>query len=102
MLRPAYVMMLVALPLGAIATTTQAAPGANAAAELTPFKNLSLAEPIARRCWRHRGVRHCRRHGGYRVYGYSGPYRSDAYRTGTRRWWQEMDREGRGGRGNRP
>jgi hypothetical protein len=101
MLRPAR-MLLFALPFGAIATTTLAAPSVSAPTTLSQFEDSSFREPVAQRCWWHRGVHHCQRYGGYRAYGYSGPYRSDAYRTGSRRWWQEMDREGRGGRGNRP
>jgi hypothetical protein len=54
----------------------------------------------AAHCWRSRGVRHC----GPR-YGYQSRYRvyniPEAYRTGSSRWWEEMDRQGRGGRGRR-
>jgi len=61
------------------------------------------AQPIAyRRCWWQGGSRHCRSYGSpYRGYGYRyyGPLYPEAYRTGTRRWWQEMDRDDRGGRG---
>jgi len=59
------------------------------------------AQPIAyRRCWWQDGSRHCRRYGSaYRGYGYYGPLYPEAYPTGSRRWWQEMDREDRGGRG---
>jgi hypothetical protein len=98
MLRP-VLMISLSLPLIASGTTAQAIPPAGAAARRAPT---SAVMTVAQRCWWHRGVRHCQRYRGYRVYGYSGPYRSDAYRAGSRRWWQEMDREGRGGRGNRP
>jgi hypothetical protein len=42
-------------------------------------------------------------HGSYhRYYGYRTHYREynipNAYRTGSFNWWQEMDRQGRGGR----
>jgi hypothetical protein len=62
----------------------------------------SDVEPVAyRRCWWRHGVRHCRHYGGGRTYGYSGPHLPEAYRTGSSRWWQEMDRQDRGGRGGR-
>jgi hypothetical protein len=53
----------------------------------------TLAHPVA--CWRRGGSRHCGYAYGprYRVYGYP-----NYYRTGSGRWWHEMDREGRGGR----
>jgi hypothetical protein len=63
-----------------------------------------------RRCWWRQGHRHCRwydapngngyypyRRGGY----YYGPTLPEAYPVGSSRWWQEMDREDRGGRGSR-
>ena len=53
-------------------------------------------EKIAQHCWYHRGTRHCR------WYGYQPRYREygnpQSSRTGSRRWWDEMDREDRGGR----
>ena len=62
----------------------------------------SDVEQVAyRRCWWRHGVRHCRHYGGGRTYGYSGPHLPEAYRTGSTRWWQEMDRQDRGGRGGR-
>jgi hypothetical protein len=59
-------------------------------------------QPIAyRRCWSDHGSRHCRWYGApYRGY-YYGPLYPEDYRTGSGRWWQEMDREDRGGRGRR-
>jgi hypothetical protein len=46
--------------------------------------------------------RHCRaRVYGYRSYGYSSGWHSQDpshLRIGTRRWWDAMDRQGRGGR----
>lgn len=55
-----------------------------------------------RRCWYDGGSRHCRwvgsRSRGY-GYRYYGPLYPEAYRTGSSRWWQEMDRDDRGGRG---
>jgi hypothetical protein len=61
----------------------------------------SAAQEVAyRRCWWRYGERHCRWSGPrYRSYGYYGPLYPEAYPTGSRRWWQEMDREDRGGRG---
>ena len=62
----------------------------------------SDVEAVAyRRCWWRHGVRHCRHYGGARAYRYSGPHLPEAYRTGSTRWWQEMDRQDRGGRGGR-
>jgi hypothetical protein len=62
----------------------------------------SNAEPVAyRTCWWRHGVRHCRYHRGVRFYRYGGPHLPEAYRTGSTRWWQEMDRQDRGGRGGR-
>jgi hypothetical protein len=55
-------------------------------------------------CWRRNGQRYCRWYGApYRGYGYRyyGPTIPEAYPTGSNRWWQEMDREDRGGRGGR-
>src|SRR5688572_12137504 len=99
MLRSACLIMLMTVPFTTIGMpAAQAMPGANAA---EPFRNTSSVEPVAQRCWWYRGERHCRRYGRSRVYGYSGPHYPEAYRTGSGRWWQEMDREGRGGRGGR-
>jgi hypothetical protein len=63
------------------------------------------------RCWWRHGHRHCRRYDApYRGYGYYpyrgggyyyGPTLPEAYPAGSSRWWQEMDREDRGGRGGR-
>src|SRR5262245_34159057 len=63
----------------------------------------SAVENVAyRRCWWQSGQRHCRWSGpSHRGYGYRyyGPLYPEAYPTGSRRWWQEMDRDDRGGRG---
>ena len=60
----------------------------------------SMVTATATHCWRSHGVRHC----GPR-FGYQSRYREynipEAYRTGSSRWWEEMDRQGRGGRGRR-
>src|SRR3954454_10255253 len=65
----------------------------------------STVEKAASGCsWRH-GMRRC---GGYgyrgRAYGYRRRYHEvgipENYRTGSKRWWREMDRQGRGGRPN--
>jgi hypothetical protein len=63
------------------------------------------------RCWWRHGHRHCHRYDApYRGYGYYpyrgsgyyyGPTLPEAYPAGSNRWWQEMDREDRGGRGGR-
>jgi hypothetical protein len=41
------------------------------------------------------------RYYGYRAYRPDRPTRPEDYRTGSSRWWQQMDREDRGGRGAR-
>jgi hypothetical protein len=77
--------------------------GLTADAEAVPLGNAQLTgsgagqiEKIAQHCWWHRGTRHCR------LYGYQPRYRAygdpQNYRTGSRRWWEEMDRWDRGGR----
>jgi hypothetical protein len=95
--------------LGLCSVAAEAAP---AASNLMPTMAAavgaqSAAQEVAyRRCWWRSGQRHCRWSGpgpGYRGYGYRyyGPLYPEAYRTGSNRWWQEMDREDRGGRGRR-
>jgi hypothetical protein len=88
----------VAAALMTIGPIAHAAPLGASERGLRAQNAAPLAEPVARRCWWRNGVRHCQR---YRVYGYSGPHYPEAYRTGSSRWWQEMDREDRGGRGRR-
>jgi hypothetical protein len=95
--------------LGLCSVAAEAAP---AASNLMPTMAAavgaqSAAQEVAyRRCWWRYGQRHCRWSGpgpGYRGYGYRyyGPLYPEAYRPGSSRWWQEMDREDRGGRGRR-
>ena len=99
------VLGLASLGLGSLAA--QAAPPAPGALEtLNSAGRDGKAETVAyRRCWWQYGQRHCRRYGsdyrGYGYRGYYGPLYPEAYRTGSSRWWQEMDREDRGGRGSR-
>ena len=84
---------------GAICATVIVLGGPTVATATTPImkmRKISAAEKIARRCWWRHGVRHCSRVYGYRSYGYG---RAEDYPTGSTRWWQQMDREGRGGRG---
>src|SRR6516225_9896374 len=60
----------------------------------------SISEQVAFRvCSTRRGVRRC--HYGRGVYGYRGYIPSDprAYRSGSLRWWNSMDRLDRGGAG---
>jgi hypothetical protein len=98
------VLSLASVGLGALAA--QGAPVAPRSGAMAAAGADGKADSIAyRRCWWQGGQRHCRWNGssyrGYRGYGYGyyGPLYPEAYRTGTRRWWQEMDREDRGGRG---
>jgi hypothetical protein len=91
------------LALSLVTLPAQAAPLGGASNLATGAgSGATGAEKIAfRRCWWHLGHRHCRWHRGRRVYGYAPLYHEldpDAYYPGTRRWWFEMDREGRGGR----
>lgn len=90
--------------LGAAAVAAAALFGntANAAPAFAPTGAVagvetSAVEPVARRCWWHRGHRHCKyyryRHRRDRVYGYP-----EIYPHGSTNWWHEMDRQERGGR----
>ncbi len=93
---------------GSIAVTAGAAAGlfsasyASAAPAIVAVPTAATAvTAVAEHCWYSRGVRHCRRFGPR--YGYRARYREynnpDAYRTGSSHWWEEMDRQDRGGRG---
>jgi hypothetical protein len=83
----------------------QAAPSASLAKTMAAVGAQAKPETIAyRRCWLRNGQRYCRWYESpYRGYGYRyyGPTIPEAYPTGSSRWWQEMDREDRGGRGGR-
>src|SRR5262249_50082720 len=83
--------MPLAFSLGALGA--QAYPVANL--QVTSM-HLSDLQKTTATCWWRNSVRHCAY--GYRSWGYRGPYYPEAYRLGSRRWWQEMDRAGRGGR----
>lgn len=89
-------------PLGA-----QAAPAAPGLTQMAVVGAHSKPQEVAyRRCWWRHGHRHCRWYDapyrGHRGYGYYyGPTLPEAYPVGSSRWWQEMDREDRGGRGSR-
>jgi len=85
-------------------SSVAAQPSMNGAANVlgSVARIQSDVEQVAyRNCWWRHGVRHCRYYRGARSYGYSGPHLPEAYRTGSSRWWQEMDRQDRGGRGRR-
>lgn len=82
-----------AAPLGSATLARQAAAG-------------SIVEQAARRCWWRNGERRCGRIGNrdhdYRPdgngYGFTyGNPKAEAYPTGTREWWNAMEREGRTG-----
>src|SRR4249920_585962 len=90
-LRACIIGSVGALAMGAMTIGAQAAPTVGA----TPLRaDTSNVEKTAAKCWWRNGKRRCAY--GYRVYGYP-----EYYRTGTGRWWTEMDREQRGGRGRR-
>jgi hypothetical protein len=85
------------LAMGLVGMTTAgfAAPLNAGPMSATP---LSI-EKVAARCWWRNGRRHCSygyrsyRRSQYREYGFP-----ENYRSGSTRWWQEMDRQERGGR----
>ena len=84
--------------VAAVTLLTAAAPNAHAApgASLSKPAAAASTEQIAWRRWgSHHGVRRCSYGSG--AYGYR-PHYPEAYRTGTRHWWEEMDRVERGGR----
>jgi hypothetical protein len=73
-------------------------PGTAQAGPQSIFKMVtgsSSMEKAAQRCSWRGGQRHCASDAlrGYREYGFP-----QDYRTGSRHWWEEMDREGMGGR----
>jgi hypothetical protein len=64
-------------------------------------ENVAFVDQSIRRCWVQNGVRYCNRlrngnTNGYRVRGIP-----EVYPTGSQHWWEEMDRQNRGGRGGR-
>ena len=98
--------------LGLSARGAQAAPAAPGMTQtMATLGAQSKPQHVAyRRCWWRHGHRHCRWYdtpGGYGYYpyrgdrNYYGPTLPEAYPVGSSRWWQEMDREDRGGRGSR-
>ena len=68
-------------------------------AQAAPMQVTANLTQVARRCWVENGVRYCSRASK----AYSSDYRvrniPEAYPTGSKYWWEEMDRQGRGGRG---
>jgi hypothetical protein len=94
-LRACIMGSVCALAMGAMIIPAQAAP----IGSTTPLRaDTPNVEKAAATCWWRDGRRHC-------AYGYGPRYREygfpENYRTGSRRWWGEMDREERGGRGRR-
>lgn len=84
-----------ALAMGAMTIAAQAAPIGGTEALRAGTSDI---EKAATTCWRRHGRKHCVYAYGprYRVYGFP-----EKYRAGSGRWWNEMDREERGGRGRR-
>ena len=78
--------------LGLMAAAAQAMPLGNLAHPAIVSSNI---EEAAAYCWWRNGMRHC-------GYGYGPRYRTHGfpnhYRAGSRHWWEEMDRDQRGGR----
>ena len=73
-------------------------PGTAQAGPQSTFKistEPSSIEKVAQRCFWRGGQRHCASDAFHRYREYGFP---QDYRTGSSRWWEEMDREGMGGR----
>ena len=75
-------------------------------AQAAPFKPTTEAaslsvDRIARRCWLQNGVRYCDRSSKATGSDYRVRNIPEAYPTGSQYWWEEMDRQNRGGRGGR-
>jgi len=90
------------LALAVIVGPAYSDPLASAASHIKSASKVStsISEQVAFRvCSTRRGVRRC--HYGRGVYGYRGYIPSDprAYRSGSLRWWNSMDRLDRGGAG---
>jgi hypothetical protein len=102
LMRPTMRMMFLASAATAalLSLPAQAAPLAQTTNAIAAT---SAVDQVAyRRCWFSHGERHCRWVGG--VYGYNatrdvGSRRPEEFRTGSKRWWEAMDRQGRGGFG---
>ena len=90
-LRPCIIGLLGTLAVSAMTVGAQAMPAGTTTALRAGTPNI---EKAAATCWWRKGKRRCSY--GYRVYGFP-----EYYRTGSRPWWSEMDREQRGGRGRR-
>ena len=86
----------------AFASAGAGAQAAPATSLVNPAIGTAVPSPVEavryRRCVRIDGERVCRWYRSPRVREYGYP---ENYRTGSSNWWQEMDREDRGGRGGR-
>ena len=87
--------------LGAAASSLIALGAQAAPMQVTATVTRPNVEQVARRCWVENGVRYCSRTS--KAYGSDYRVRNipEAYPTGSKYWWEEMDRQGRGGRGGR-
>lgn len=101
--------MIKAIP-GALAVgvSLMAFMGTGFAASLPgkPAPGASDVHAVATKCWWKDGVRRCARVAKVQrernqeqpiYYNSYPPERAEAYRTGSREWWQAMDRDRRGG-----
>jgi hypothetical protein len=79
------------LLMSVVPGSTQASPQSNFKTSTGP----SGIEEAAQRCFWRGGQRHCPSDASPRHREYGFP---QDYRTGSSRWWEEMDREGMGGR----
>jgi hypothetical protein len=102
-------LIAVAVPV-LLAPTAQATSASSLALELKAATDFPAAEKIQyRRCWWENGYQVCDWYGGYYGWNYDAPAygwrttpaRPEDYPTGSRRWWDEMEREDRAGSGGR-
>ena len=89
-------MLAGAMAAGLVSSAAYAAPAIGTQAPRID----SGVDKVAYRCWWAYGERHCAYFydGGRRIYRRGSP---DDYRTGSRGWWREMDREDRTGKPGR-
>jgi hypothetical protein len=87
-----FIASVATLLMSVVPGTAQAGPQSIFKKSTEP----SSIENAAQRCYWRGGKRHCASDAfrGYRENGFP-----EDYRTGSSRWWGEMDREGMGGRG---
>jgi hypothetical protein len=87
--------------LGAAASSLIALGAHAAPVQVAATATRASIEQVASRCWIENGVRYCNRVS--KPYGSGSDYRvrniPEVYPAGSKYWWEEMDRQGRGGGG---